>query len=105
MLQVTECVQGTSVTLLLSGRFDFPARKPFQAAIKEAQATSPKVIILNFAKVPFLDSSALGLLMLAKKNVQDSACQLSLAVSHGYVRDVLYLAKMDKQFQIIELEQ
>ncbi len=105
MLRITQSVQDQSVTLLLSGRFDFQARKAFQTAIAQAQSTDPREIILNFTDVPFLDSSALGLLMLVKKNWPDPNCQLRLAVPPGYVMNVLTLASMEKHFCISALEQ
>ena len=90
---------------MLSGRFDFHTRKLFPVALKKAQATNPKEIVLNFADVLFIDSAGLGLLMLAKKDLQDPTCQLTLAIPQGYVMEVMNLASMAKQIPIIETEQ
>ncbi len=103
MFHSTQSVEGQTVTLHLSGRFDFQSRNDFQAAVAHAQSTNPREIILNFTEVPFLDSSALGMLMIVKRDWPDPTCQLSLAASPGYVMDVLNLASMDKYFSINEL--
>ncbi len=104
MLHSTQSVQDQSVTLHFSGRFDFQGRNAFQTAVAQAQATNPRAIILNFSEVPFLDSSALGMLMIVKRDWPDPTCQLSLAVPPGYVMNVLNLASMAKQIPIIEVE-
>ncbi len=101
MLQITEHTKADSVTLLLTGRFDFQARKLFLTTFKQTQATNPKKIVLDFGNVPFMDSSGLGLLMLVKKDLGPQ-CQLSLVVPQGYVKDVLLLANMDQQFSMVE---
>jgi len=104
MLQITEHVQDNNVSLMLSGRLDIQARTLFQTALKQAQSTNPKEIILDFRAVQFIDSSGLALLILAKKTVLDPHCQMSLVVSSGYVRKILDLTNMGERFSITLLE-
>ncbi len=103
MLNISSSVQDKIHTLKLSGRSDFQGRKSFHAAIEQARVAESRRIILNFVDVSFIDSAGLGLLMLAKKNVVDTQCELTLAVSPGYVMEVLNLANMGKMFSIISV--
>lgn len=77
-MQVTERVDANKILLTLSGRFDFHARKTFQAAIEQAQSANPRSIILNLAQVPFIDSAGLGLLCLAHENLSKVHIPLAL---------------------------
>lgn len=103
MLNISSSMQDKIHTLKLSGRFDFHVRKSFQTAIEQARAAESRRIILNFVDVPFIDSAGLGLLMLAKKNLVDSQCELTLAIPPGYVMEVMNLANMGKMFPIISV--
>ena len=49
-------------SIRLNGKFIFADHKAFRQAVKESLATSCKTLEIDFAKVDYLDSSALGML-------------------------------------------
>ncbi len=100
MLHIIQRVEKDHVTLILSGRLDFEARHVFQTAMTQAQSGNSKNITLNLVDVNYIDSAGLGLLMCAQKELQDLPCQISLVVSPGHVKDVLYLVRMEEKFSI-----
>jgi len=103
-MHVTERVDADKILLTLSGRFDVHARKPFQAAMQQAQSANPRSIILNLAQVPFIDSAALGLLTLAPENLSKVHISLALVASQDYVLRILQLAKIDHKMPVCATE-
>jgi len=104
MLQITEQVEGDRIILSLSGRFDFRARQPFQASIDQAKRSKPKQIILNFSKVPFINSAGLALLILTYKDLKECNVSLSCEISQGYVWQVLTLAHIDQTIPMVLID-
>ena len=83
-------------TLKLWGRFDLRGmgRQKFFEALQDCQAENPKEIIIDLREVSFLDSSAIGLLMVAHKRCQVSSIVLSICVSEGNVKKTLDFLKI-----------
>ena len=104
MLEIAERVEPDRTLLTLSGRFDFRARQTFQASIEKAKCSNPQQIILNFSKVPFINSAGLGLLILAYKNLKEVNIALSLEISNGYVFQVLALNQIGKIIPILLID-
>ncbi len=104
MLHIIERIEQDRIILTLSGRFDFRARQPFLASIEKAKRSNPKQIILNFSKVPFINSAGLGLLILTYHNLQESNVALSCEVPQGYVMQILTAAHIDQTIPIILID-
>ncbi len=95
-MQITEQNEDGVVVLDLEGRFDFGSRKVFKDTIERAQGNGCSHIIINMERVSFVDSSALGLLVIAHQNLKIKQSQLSLVNPQPYVRQVLDLANVPK---------
>lgn len=87
-------------TLIITGQLDFMVRKDFHAAIQEAQAEGKEHIILDLAKVSFIDCAAVGILVRAKQELADAQIRLSLRTAPGRVLDVLKLLNVDKMLPV-----
>lgn len=81
--------------LHLDGRFDFGARKTFKEAIDSAVETGNPVV-LDLEKVTFVDSSALGLLVISHQNLKNKKIFFYLVNPQAYVKQVLDLANIGK---------
>ena len=103
-MQIVEHMNADSMVLTMVGRMDFQARKVFQCAIENATFSRPHQIILKFSNVPFIDSTGIGLLMVAHKSLTQSQIALSLEVPQGYVMDVLNFASIGKTIAISDAE-
>ena len=99
-MQISEEQEDGVVILDLEGRFDFGARKVFKDAVERIQKEGCLHIILNMERVSFVDSSALGLLVIAHQNLKIKQAQLSLVNPQPYVRQVLDLANVPKMIQV-----
>ena len=94
-----------NLTLTLSGPFEYQDRKHFQEAIRQVQATNHQNIILDFAQVPFIDSAALGLLVLAHQNLKLTHQNLMIVAPRENVLKVFNSVNFHKIMPIKTTEQ
>lgn len=101
-MQITEAADGAVTRLLLNGRFDFHSHRDFRVAY-EAMLSKPDLreIIVDFAQVEYLDSSALGMLLLLREKAGASGKKVLLANLAGTVKQVLEIANFGKLFTIL----
>lgn len=88
-------------TLRLPSRFDFSQHKTFTASYETmiSQALA-KELVLDFSQVDYLDSSALGMLVLLQKKAVVSNVKVILRGARGTAKDILTMANMHKLFVI-----
>jgi len=85
----------------LDGRFDFGARKAFKGTMDGA-AEEGSPIVLDLEKVTFVDSSALGLLVIFHQNLKNKKIPFYLVNPQTYVKQVLDLANIAKMIPIFQ---
>ena len=89
-----DAVDGVMV-LRLDGRFDFGARKTFKEAV-DSVSDEGQPVVLDLEKVTFVDSSALGLLVICHQNLKNKKIPFYLVNPQTYVKQVLDLANIGK---------
>lgn len=88
-------------SIFLIGQFDFNAHKAFRLACQELLDNSAITQIeVDFEQVPYLDSSALGMLLLLKERASNVNKELALVNCKDTVRQVLEIACFNKLFNI-----
>lgn len=93
-------IDGRSV-IKLQGRFDFNAHREFREAVEKAMLPDGiKDIQVDLANVAYLDSSALGMLLMLRDKAQGKSRTVSLVNSRGSVKQVLEIANFGKLFLI-----
>lgn len=100
-MQVTQRIADNKAVLALSGRFDFNTHREFREGY-ESLLKSPGVqtLEINMGSVDYLDSSALGMLLLLKDRAVSCNIQLQITQTTGTVRQILEIANFDKLFSI-----
>lgn len=101
-MQVNVVKNAGTVDLKLSGRFDFNAHREFRGAydpvIADAEVRS---LNIDMAAVEYLDSSALGMLLMLRDKAGAANKALALVNVRGAVRQVLDIANFGKLFKIV----
>ncbi|MET0378456.1 MAG: STAS domain-containing protein [Spongiibacteraceae bacterium] len=91
---------GTAV-LRLSGRFDFSAFRPFRELYEPLLSDSDvSVIELNFAAVEYVDSAALGMLLMLRDKGEKLGKKVVLSGCGGNVQQLLEVANFQQLFEI-----
>jgi anti-anti-sigma factor len=85
----------------LSGRFTFDCHREFRDAYKDA-LTNPAVrdIQIDLGEVDYIDSAALGMLLLLRESAQAAGKTVSLTKARNAVLAVLTIANFSKLFEI-----
>ena len=89
------------IAIQLSGRFDFNAHREFREAVEQALSHQGlKEVQVDLAAVDYLDSSALGMLLMLRDKARGAGKNVSLAHCSGAVKQVIEIANFSKLFPI-----
>lgn len=97
LVTINKTTQQTVVRL--KGRFDYEARRDFDAAVQAALAETAGEVQINLMEVEYMDSSALGMLLVLRDKAKVLGKRVSLAESQGLVKKILDVANFQKLFQ------
>jgi HptB-dependent secretion and biofilm anti anti-sigma factor len=100
-MQIKVNIESNVATIAMDGRFDFSAHREFRAASEEAlKAQNTDEINIDMNSVEYLDSSALGMLLLLREKANSANRKLVLSNCKGIVQQVLEVANFSKLFTI-----
>ncbi|MDR0987676.1 MAG: anti-sigma factor antagonist [Ruminococcus sp.] len=93
--------ENDSVEVFLSGDIDHKNAAGLRNDIDYAiERHKPKVLTLNFAKVEFMDSSGIGLIMGRYKKLSAQGGRLILTGTSGTIKKVMKIAGVEKLAEI-----
>lgn len=100
-IQIKNTQENGLVKIHLAGRFDFNSHRQFREAFEKAIIT-PNVnsLEIDLGSVEYLDSSALGMLLLVKEKAANANKSVALTNCRGVVQQVLEVANFSKLFTI-----
>ena len=101
-MTIIEEIHDQTATLKLEGGFTYTQRKLFQETVKNLSSKNVEHIIIDLAQVAFLDSAALGLLMITHRQLLADKRKLFLAYPQATVRQIIELANLHKTIPLIE---
>jgi len=93
--------QGDSCRVIkINGRFDFSCHSAF----REAYSGSPTgtEFIVDMAEASYMDSAALGMLLLLREHVQQQGGKVTITNCRGQTYDVLQIANFHRLFKIVQ---
>ena len=89
------------LTIRLPERFGFSFHKTFNATCEPlTKDASLKEVELDFSLVQYLDSSALGMMVLLSKKLSGSSVVLTISGARGTARDIIDMANLSKLYTI-----
>ncbi len=86
------------------GQFDQHARQDFKWRIDHALTQGFRFVILNMVSVTFIDSAALGWLVLAQRRFQRIGGKMCIIAPLGFVRDILELTEIHEWIPVFANE-
>lgn len=101
-MMITQRTENAIARLSLDGRFDFHSHRDFRSAY-DGLLSDPEVreILIDFGRVDYLDSSALGMLLLLREKAEAVGKKVKLTNLTGSVKQVLEIANFGKLFAIV----
>lgn len=101
-MQIDSINSSTHVLVRLAGHFDFGTRDLFIARIKETISHAVAVEVrVDLSDVAYIDSSALGMLLVARDLAKSHAKEVTLANPQPSVRQTLEIAQFARLFRLI----
>jgi anti-anti-sigma factor len=89
---------GQQLTIKIRGRFDFAAHQGFRSAYEESAGISRFIVDLQNAS--YLDSSALGMLLLLRDHAGGERADVRLINCNDDVIKILAISNFNKLFKI-----
>lgn len=90
---------GQELTILIQGRFDFGAHQEFRNAYERVNST-PQRYVVDLKETTYLDSSALGMLLLLRDHAGGDSAQIRLLNCNSDVRKILAISNFEQLFRI-----
>jgi HptB-dependent secretion and biofilm anti anti-sigma factor len=88
------------VAIVLQGRFDFNAHREFREAIDQTMKDAARQIEVDLGGVEYLDSSALGMLLMLRDKAKGAGKEVMLTNARGPVKQVIDIANFGKLFTL-----
>ncbi|WP_172197168.1 STAS domain-containing protein [Niveibacterium sp. COAC-50] len=89
-----------AATICLKGDFVFQMHREFSAALGNALRPEVPEIVINLADVSYMDSAALGMLLVARSRALERGKRVAISGAVGHVLQVLHIANFEKLFEI-----
>jgi anti-anti-sigma factor len=87
------------LTISVKGRFDFGRHQEFREAYERVDKR-PESIVVDLKEATYLDSSALGMLLLLRDHAGGDESDVRVVNSNSDVRKILAISNFDKLFDI-----
>ncbi len=90
---------GIELTIRVTGRFDFSAHQEFREAY-ESLPDQPHRYRVDMEKASYLDSSALGMLLLLRDHAGGDSAEVAIVNCNADVRKILAISNFEQLFTI-----
>ncbi|MCK5335225.1 MAG: STAS domain-containing protein [Gammaproteobacteria bacterium] len=90
---------GKEITIKIDGRFDFGSHHDFRDAYRGATETGT-VFMLDMANTEYMDSSALGMILLLKEYSGTLGGDIKIVNANTEIKNILQIANFDKLFSV-----
>ena len=90
---------GNHVTIAVAGKFDFQLYDEFRASYADTAGSGVSYVV-DLSETEYLDSSALGMLLLLREHAGGESSNIEIAQASPEVRKILDVANFGKLFTI-----
>ncbi len=98
-LTAQKTADGTTVTISVIGRFDFNIHHEFRQSYEKA-GDGVKKYVVDMKGAEYMDSSALGMLLLLRDHAGGGASDIRIINSSRDIKKILEIANFNKLFNI-----
>lgn len=89
---------GKIVTIYISGRFDFNSHRDFRESYGDN--LSNLKYIVNMSGTDYMDSSALGMLLLLREHAGGDGCDITITDCSDEIKKILTISNFEKLFKL-----
>jgi len=98
-ISVSSTDDGSAIRITITDRFDYDVHKDFRSAYKNTPITSE--FIIDLSRASYIDSSALGMLLLLREHLGDSArSKITINGCTAEIKKILEISNFHNLFTI-----
>ena len=101
-MAIVDHINGDQAEITLSDRFTFSDSTEFRKKLFDAFDRKVRSLSINVADLTFMDSSGLGMFIVANNECQSRNISMSLRHPSGDVKSLLQMTKSYERFKIID---
>jgi anti-anti-sigma factor len=101
-MEYTESINGTTYKIGLSSKFTFADHNDFKSIIERVRSLDFKTIDIDFSNVTFIDSAALGLLLLLRDEAEKADAKVMLSHPQGQIKKMFDVSRFGEIFIVAE---
>lgn len=98
-ISTTVSDSGSQVTIAVAGKFDFQLYDEFRSSYADTAGSGVRYVV-DLADTEYLDSSALGMLLLLREHAGGEASDIEISQASPEVKKILDVANFGKLFKI-----
>lgn len=98
-MTVASDITGDELTIRIKGRFDFSSHQEFRDSYEKA-ANSVEQYVIDMQDTTYLDSSALGMLLLLRDRAGGDNARIRIENCRPDVRKILTISNFEQLFRI-----
>ena len=99
-MECTKSIENSALTVSMKGKFTFSDHVMFKDIMNDIKTEPVKRVIFNLEAIEFVDSAALGMLLLARDKAEDSSVTLILKHPKGQVEKMFRVSRFYELFTI-----
>ncbi len=92
---------GDSLELSLSGKFTFSDNRAFNNILEDIERRIFKKVVIDLKGVDFIDSAALGILLLTRDKCDRTSTQLLIKNPRGQVQQMFDISRFSDLFKVV----
>ena len=98
-MSIATSISGNELTVQVEGRFDFSAHQDFRDAYEKVDSSISQYVV-DMARTTYLDSSALGMLLLLRDHAGGDNANVRIVKCNPDVRKILTISNFEQLFSI-----
>ncbi len=99
-MNYTTTSNGSATEVHMSGRFTYADHQSFRDLIDTFRDLKGRKVVLDMSGVEFVDSAAMGMLLLARETALGHGVETVIRNPAGKVRSLMQVARFDSLFAI-----
>lgn len=102
-MEITKHLKQGTYDITLSGKFTFSDHPEFREILQNMVDKDVRQVVFHMSKVEFVDSAALGMLLLAADEAEKHQKQLMICGAAGQVKKMFDMARFSTLFSMVDV--
>ena len=93
--------RGDAVHVVMTGELDISSAPRLEDDLRRVESEKPELIVLDLARLSFMDSTGLRILIMADSRAREDGRRLAIVQGNEMVQRVMRLTRLDERLTIV----